>query len=365
MKGGADIYMNNGNLKIQDCLFDHAYSSNTGTSYYGGSITVQGGTALITRSKFTNNQISAGGSGYGGAIGIISGSSVVNIDSTSFSGNTVDPGNNGVDITIYDHAGTGLMSAFVYNCAFSTGATNNVYRRNGTENINVAYSGTTASIFSSTLIPAIAPYGSPNPNLPALSGSCPTLTYTPLPIQLTLFEGVCINNKVQINWQTASETNNSNFTIEKSLDAYNWDVIAIVPGAGTSNELLNYSVTDEEANTALHYYRLKQTDFNGKYTYSDIIAVASCLENKFDMAVANNPVHNLMTVLINANNSQSTSLFVKDVMGRSIIEKEIDINDGNISLKIDVSTFSNGIYFVGLISGTNSKNIIRKILINN
>jgi len=93
----------------------------------------------------------------------------------------------------------------------------------------------------------------------------------PLPIELLLFKSDCIGNAVKLIWETSSETNNDYFTVQKSYDCVNFKDIAMVKGAGNSNSIKKYAYTDSTSLNAILYYRLKQTDFNGKSTVSVII----------------------------------------------------------------------------------------------
>ncbi len=86
----------------------------------------------------------------------------------------------------------------------------------------------------------------------------------PLPIELLFFKASCENNSTKLSWATASETNNDYFSVEKSQDGFTFENINNIPGAGNSNNTLFYSATDEKPFSGTTYYRLKQTDFNGK-----------------------------------------------------------------------------------------------------
>ncbi len=90
-----------------------------------------------------------------------------------------------------------------------------------------------------------------------------------LPIELLSFDAVPENGKVNINWSTASEENNDYFTIERTPDSHTIEQIARQKGAGTTVQQQDYSAVDEHPLSGISYYRLKQTDFDGKFTYSD------------------------------------------------------------------------------------------------
>jgi hypothetical protein len=83
------------------------------------------------------------------------------------------------------------------------------------------------------------------------------------------------NRIVELTWQTASEHNNDFFTVERSADGFNFEPILFKDGAGNSTTLLNYSDKDLQPLEGVSYYRLKQTDFNGTYDYSDIRVVST------------------------------------------------------------------------------------------
>lgn len=98
----------------------------------------------------------------------------------------------------------------------------------------------------------------------------------PLPIELLSFSAECSNQKIIISWITASEINNHFFTIERSAEGVNFQNIGTIAGAGNSNQNPYYTFEDSEPLEGISYYRLKQTDFDGKFEYSKVIAVENC-----------------------------------------------------------------------------------------
>ena len=91
--------------------------------------------------------------------------------------------------------------------------------------------------------------------------------FTSLPINVLSFTGYCDNQNIILEWSTASETNNDYFTVEQSFDGKIWSPIGNVDGAGNSTSQIDHSITDRNHSEEITYYRLKQTDFNGNYTY--------------------------------------------------------------------------------------------------
>jgi len=153
---------------------------------------------------------------------------------------------------------------------------------------------------------------------------------SPLPIQLLNFNAVKNNQQVDCKWSTAIEFNNDYFTIERSKDAINFDPIGIVDGAGNSNIILNYSMTDYHPLTGINYYRLRKTDFDGHSTLSEIKAVNMNLENEIKLLSAyfnDDNLHFMFNQIVSVE-----SLKVFDVMGREVYSlgydnKEVMMDD--------------------------------------
>ena len=118
-----------------------------------------------------------------------------------------------------------------------------------------------------------------------------------LPVELVSFHGEIISKEIQLHWQTASEINNRGFDIEKSIDGKNWEVLDFVEGNGTTTALSNYYYTDEQPSLGLNYYRLKQIDFDEKYTYSDIISVDFATGISPQIQLYPNPVQNELNIV--------------------------------------------------------------------
>ena len=95
-----------------------------------------------------------------------------------------------------------------------------------------------------------------------------------LSITLTRFEAFAVGaGQVRLEWETESEINNSHFELEHSTDGLQWNEIGQVAGQGTTTATTNYILVDEQVPAGVHYYRLKQVDFDGSYTYSPIEVV--------------------------------------------------------------------------------------------
>lgn len=168
-----------------------------------------------------------------------------------------------------------------------------------------------------------------------------------LPIELAYFKTICAGNAVNLIWQTASETNNDYFTIEKSNDMIDWRPIAVVDGAGNSNSALEYMYIDKNYEGDQKYYRLKQTDFDGKFSYSKIETV-NCqvisIENVFP-----NPSSDEIVLSMISSKSQNITIIISDELGRNV-EYIKTANEGTNEFKLDISHLAVGTYSLMVIS---------------
>lgn len=110
---------------------------------------------------------------------------------------------------------------------------------------------------------------------------------SPLPIELIAFSVQIDASDIVINWGTASETNNDYFSIEKTKDGFNFEHVGIVDGAGNSTTVINYSYVDTNPYNGYSYYRLKQTDFDGNFSYSPLMGIT--VSNNFSFNIFPNP----------------------------------------------------------------------------
>lgn len=164
-----------------------------------------------------------------------------------------------------------------------------------------------------------------------------------LPIKLLNFNVKVVDKDyVLIDWQTASEINNDYFTIERSFNGIDWEELMRINGAGNSSYLLNYSEIDYTPYNGISYYRLKQTDFDGKFEYSEISSVNVNDETNFH--IFPNPANNQITIL--AANSEFEEITIYNSLGQNvtILTQQNFENEGK--LIIDLSKLSSGIYYL-------------------
>jgi Secretion system C-terminal sorting domain len=170
----------------------------------------------------------------------------------------------------------------------------------------------------------------------------------PLGVSLSEFTLNKIHNAIKLEWSTTNEKDNSHFEIEKSLDGKNFIKIGQVKGFGTTSEIQNYTFLDDKMTNTTAYYRLRQTDFNGKVAFSKIIATNSDLR-KGKTRVYPTLVNDWVTVDLKASND--FDLLVSDVVGRVVLSQKVKYTEGGNTFLLDLNGISKGIYFVTLKSG--------------
>lgn len=194
-------------------------------------------------------------------------------------------------------------------------------------------------------------------------GSINVIT-SPLPIELLTFEATPNNNQVDLNWITASESNNDYFTIEKTKDGFTIETLLHVEGVGNSNTNINYSAVDYFPYNGISYYRLKQTDFNGDYTYSNWVAVDFKSTAGFDMTIFPNPHEGSEIYLrFDLDENEIIDIDLTDISGKIIYSTQSLISDqGIVSIPLQ-EILSSGMYFVNARYG--DKKLSKKLIVGN
>lgn len=142
----------------------------------------------------------------------------------------------------------------------------------------------------------------------------------PLPVELTEFSITRNGNRVHLQWQTASELNNAGFEIQqKPADVEDFEAIAFVNGAGTTNEPQTYTFSTEALLSGSYIFRLKQVDFDGTFAYSDAIRTDITLDEAYQLSpIHPNPFNPSASFKLSVQRGQTVSIDVYDLAGRLI-----------------------------------------------
>lgn len=186
------------------------------------------------------------------------------------------------------------------------------------------------------------------------SGCTPPVTI--LPIELLSFIAEHKGNEVKLDWVTATETNNSFFTIQRTTDGIEYEDVAMLPGAGNSTSIIKYSAADPSPYRGLSYYRLKQTDHDGNSSLSDLVPVQ--YKEDGNLSVISNTAAQTIDVMISHSETIAASISIIDATGRTIYYT--DDAQTNSLHTISTTQLRKGIYLVKVSAGNVS--LISKII---
>jgi hypothetical protein len=182
---------------------------------------------------------------------------------------------------------------------------------------------------------------------PGIPNQYISLEPTPaLPVEWLSFEVKNKNSTADLNWSTASEKNNDYFTVEKSIDGKKWVSLTEMEGAGNINSTSNYSWNDNNPAIGNSYYRIKQTDFDGKTDYSSIKSFS--FENGA-FTLYPNPATNVINIK-SESQIESAELIVLNSFGQEITNKVYKTS----LTQLDISSLTTGFYTI-VVNGKSSK----------
>jgi len=183
-------------------------------------------------------------------------------------------------------------------------------------------------------------------------------TLDPVPVELVTFTASVSQNNVTLLWQTATETNNSGFEIERrksnnELQQSEWQRLGFVEGNGTTTEENNYSFMDKEVEPGAFEYRLKQVDLDGSFEYSDVVSVDILAPTEFSLSQNYpNPFNPITTIKYSIPLDGFVKLIVFNAIGEKVTTLVNEFREtGNYDVEFNATQLTSGIYFHTLISG--------------
>ncbi len=176
----------------------------------------------------------------------------------------------------------------------------------------------------------------------------PATCFRQLPIELTGFEGACINDEYVLTWTTATEEDVSHFVVERSVDGQNYAPIAEVPAEGNSTVTQTYGYKDDSGLSRQYYYRLRIIEFSGTETLSRI-EIVSCLTGGFGVLdVYPNPTQDEVAVTFEVSSRDKLNIRLLDVLGRTVSAEEFTPDIGLNRVVIDMSILPSAMYYIVL-----------------
>ena len=176
------------------------------------------------------------------------------------------------------------------------------------------------------------------------------VTTSPIPVELTSFASIIENERVILNWETATETNNYGFDIERSTKSSSWTKVGFVKGSGNSTEPKQYSFVDNYPTGGTNFnYRLKQIDFDGHFKYSETVNVVVLPKGISLSQNYPNPFNPTTTIRYELSKQGDISLKVYDETGREV-RTLVDKNQqaGRYQVTFNASDLASGVYFYTL-----------------
>ena len=208
--------------------------------------------------------------------------------------------------------------------------------------------------------------GGPQPVIDMTIGGTGSLDCTPvfLPIELISFEAINQDDHNLVTWSTSAEINNDYFTLERSVNGYEWEEAGIVKGSGTTQRAKYYSFVDEEPYFPITYYRLKQTDYDGAFKYFHTISVSANKEFDGDLVsvLFPNPAESYVSFsYLGKGNEGPLSVRMINSVGTVVYNENFDQPYNGQPITIWTDQMASGVYQVEIVQG--SKREIKKLSI--
>jgi hypothetical protein len=182
----------------------------------------------------------------------------------------------------------------------------------------------------------------------------------PLPVELINFKAYLYNGQTLLTWITATEHNNSHFEIERSDNMKDFTKIGTVYSKaqnGSSTQAIDYAYTDDAPKAGTNYYRLKQVDFNGLYSYSKVVSVTSDRENDplESVMVYPNPTTGSANIIV-LGGDENIHISLYSYNGVLLLEYKYNSSDPTI----DLSQYASGLYMLKI--SKNDKHVVQRVI---
>jgi hypothetical protein len=261
------------------------------------------------------------------------------------------------DIKLTKYSGPlNVNSSAIDNCVSTGGSGGGTLHLQSLNGLTTSYSNVTSSKFIDFTISEFSEFW--------LHAS---VNNSPLPIELLDFTVLAHEDHIQLNWVTATEINNDYFNVERSENGLSFESIGEVAGSGNSNKQISYELFDDSPIIGTSYYRLKQTDFDGKFEYFKLIAVNFSMDEGgiCTLHVYPNPCVGSCVIDLKdcpLENSQ-VNIELYDAFGKKIVNRITPKSkDKDISFHLNSSNnLAPGVYIVR--STANGKNESSKVIV--
>ncbi|AXY73918.1 hypothetical protein D3H65_07955 [Paraflavitalea soli] len=180
-----------------------------------------------------------------------------------------------------------------------------------------------------------------------------------LPVTWLNVSGKNIGRDNEIAWVTANETNNEYFAVEVSVNGRDFTEIGRVPGANNSLFEQHYTFVHKNVPYSEAWYRIKQVDINGRYSYSKMIKVVTGERLRSGLVYVTNPASQTITTLIRAEKAYRANMLIVDAVGRVVHRQLVPFNTGSNIIDISIARHPAGIYFLQYVDEHGNKQVAR------
>jgi hypothetical protein len=173
---------------------------------------------------------------------------------------------------------------------------------------------------------------------------------TIIPLTLLDFSGQLNNRIVALNWKVAQEQGMAHYEVQRSLDGLTFTTIGRVAAANsplTHTYLFNDSTFASIAG-AMGYYRLRMTELDGSFTYSDVVLVRRTTSG-VQITGYPNPVRNMYQVQIEAEDYSRHTLLLLDAAGKQLLSRQVSVQPGQNIVPVNMGAYAKGLYWIRLI----------------
>ena len=185
------------------------------------------------------------------------------------------------------------------------------------------------------------------------------ITLAATPVELVSFEAEPVRDEVLLKWETATETNNLGFTVERRDNTKSaWSEVSFMKGQGTTSGNTRYTLRDKDIKPGAYEYRLKQSDLNGDISYSNTVKVEVGLPDEFALYQNYpNPFNPVTTITyavpsVEGSGTATVELRVYDALGNEVKTLVSGAKEPGIHrAELDCSNFASGIYFYRMTAG--------------
>ncbi len=185
-------------------------------------------------------------------------------------------------------------------------------------------------------------------------------TEDPLPVKFLHINAERNGEQVLVDWAVAQKDANGEFQIQRSLNGQGFNTIGTIPVSGYSFSVRSYTWIDRSPQLGKNYYRIKQVDDRGEFSYSNVVRIIYDNGGLNKLLAFPNPVSSELTIRFGSDIEKSDILTILNFKGETISRQSIQQHKGINEISVDVATLPTGIYFIRINESSFSGTFIKQ-----